>query len=80
MTTETTYIQILNRLRDQMREREISPTQLAELSGRNISQVSRWLNNKVEMTIPTLLMVCEALDLDPAVLFILPAEKRKRNA
>lgn len=76
----TTYTQILNRLRDQLREKGISATDLSEMVEKDISQVSRWLNGKVTMTIPTMLHICQCSEIEPAALFMEEATRKKRAA
>lgn len=51
-------------LADVKRERGLSGEQIAELTGHTQSQVSRWLNSRVDISAGDLIDLCDGLGLD----------------
>lgn len=60
-----TLAEIITQQREQ---KEITQTQLAELSGINQAHISRIEGGKSKPTMPTVFRICKALDIDPLVL------------
>ena len=53
---------------EQREQKNLSQTQLAQLSGINQAHISRIESGKSKPTMPTVFRICQALDIDPLVL------------
>jgi transcriptional regulator with XRE-family HTH domain len=51
-------------LSDEKRVRGLSGQQIAELTGLTQTQVSRWLNAKVDISVQDLIALCDGLGMD----------------
>lgn len=74
------YVDTIRRLRGLLQEKKITPTKVADLMGVDLSEVSRWLNLKVEMKISSLFRLCEVCDIDTSALFVAAKLEKKRKA
>lgn len=63
---------ILKFIKERMEDRKISEYQLANLTGINRSTLNRNFSGETEMTLPTILKICVALEIRPC---FIPDEK-----
>ncbi len=85
MTTSQTlvgapaYQNTIRRLKKLLQERGITPTMVSTLMGVDLSEVSRWLNLRVEMKMSSLFTLLEACNIEVAALFTdqIPTKRRK---
>ena len=54
----------INRIKSVLAEKQVSGKRLAEEIGRTETTVSRWVSNKVQPSLESLLEVANALDVD----------------
>ena len=54
----------INRIKSVLSEKQVSGKRLAEEIGRTENTVSRWVSNKVQPSLESLLEIANALDVD----------------
>lgn len=54
----------VNRIKSVLTEKQVSSKWLAEKTGRTENIVSRWVSNKVQLSLESLLEFADALDVD----------------